>query len=76
MEETFTPTPTETPTLTPTATATATPQYFVEVTTEAGEPARIMREVYPADLLIIVLLFAILVSMWLMYITIRWRGGR
>lgn len=76
--ETETPTPTSTPTDTPTPTATftPTPNYYVELTTPAGEPARIAREVSIADVVTIFLLFALLVSIWGMYFSNRLKGGR
>ncbi len=74
MPET-TETPTPTLTLTPSATPTATPDYYVEVTTEAGYPGRVSRDVSVADLWIIVLLIAVLVSMWLMFIVLRLGKG-
>lgn len=66
-------TPTLTITLTPSSTPTATPNFYVEVTTPAGEPARIVREASSADLWLIVLLVAILFSIWGMYIVERLR---
>jgi hypothetical protein len=76
--ETPTPTPTETPTITPTATETPTPtlEIYIEVTTEAGLGARIAREVSVGDIWISVLLFAIFVSLWVMYLLTRLRGGK
>lgn len=73
MIETATPTPTETPTLTPTPTETftPTPDYFIEMVTPAGEPARISREISIADYWIIMLLIAILISMWIMHFSNR-----
>lgn len=77
---TDTPTPTETltPSATPTATSTPTPtpDYYIEVTTRAGNDARIVRETSVADQWVILLLLAILVSMWLMYIANRLKGGK
>ena len=69
---TDTPTPTATPTETPTA--TPTPNFYIEVTTPAGEPARIERAVSGGDLVIIVLLFALLISIWGMYLSDRLGG--
>lgn len=76
--ETPTPTLTETPTITPTATEThtPTPDYYIEVTTEAGYPARVSREISVADASSLVLQFAIFVSLWAMFITIQLRGGK
>lgn len=74
-ETTETPVPTET--ATPTATYTPTPNYYVELTAEpSGVPVRIAREVSVADYWIILLLFAILVSLWLMYFANRMKGGK
>lgn len=76
--ETETPTPTLTPSVTPTATATFTPtyDYYIEATVEVtGQHVRIAREMSIADYWIIVLLVAILVSMWLMYITNKVERG-
>lgn len=75
MPETATPTETSTPTATytPSATPTATPNYYIEVTTPAGEPARIARQVSVADTVMLVLLFGILISLWLMYLVRRLR---
>ena len=69
---------TETPTatLTPSATPTPTPNYYIELPTRAGEPARIAREASAADLVIIFLLFAILLSMWLFRLTDRLKGEK
>jgi len=76
MPET-TETPEPTITLTPSPTPTATPNYYVEVTAEpSGVPARIGREMSIGDYWIILLLFAILLSMWLMYVANRLKGGR
>lgn len=60
--------PTATLTLTPTVTPTATPNYYVEMTTPGGEPARLVREITIGDYWIILLLFAVLVSMWSMWL--------
>jgi len=71
-ESSITPTPTTTataPTVTPTA--TPTPNYYVELVTPGGEPARLVRETRPAQLMTNILLFALLVSSWLMYIVNR-----
>lgn len=74
-ETTETVEPTITPT--PTATPTATPNYYVEVTVEpSGAPARVGREMSVADYWIILLLFAILFSMWLMYVAYRLKERR
>lgn len=72
--ETETPTPTITPT--PTATATPTPNYYVEMLTPAGEPARMVREVRPGEQMTNTLLFALLVSIWLQYIVKRLIGEK
>lgn len=75
--ETETPTPTPTITLTPSETPTATPNVYVEMTVEpSGEYARVGREMSIADYWIILLLVAILVSLWSMYMIERFRGGR
>jgi hypothetical protein len=79
--ETETPTPTETLeptlTLTPTNTPTPTPNFYWEMTAEpSGLPARVAREMSPADYTQILLLVAILVSLWIFYIVGRWREGR
>lgn len=79
--ETETPTPTATLeptlTLTPTNTPTPTPNFYVEMTAEpSGLPARVGREMSIADYSVILLLVAILVSLWAMYIIDRLRGGR
>lgn len=76
--ETFTPTATNTPTETPTPTATYTPTfvYWVELTTPAGDPARLVREVSTGDYLVILLLFAILLSLWVFWIADRLKGGK
>lgn len=72
MIETETPTPTltltPTQTSTPTATFTPTLDYYVEMTTEAGEPARLLREVTVADTTSITLQAAILLSIWVMWL--------
>jgi hypothetical protein len=68
MTPTLTATPTPTITLTPTATYTPTPQFFIEVTTPAGEAARIERAATGGDIVIILLLFALLASLWAMYL--------
>lgn len=72
--ETETPTPTATPTETPTPTPTL--NYYVELETPGGEAARVSREINVADLTMILLLLAILVSVWLMYFSIRLKGGK
>lgn len=72
--ETETPTPTPTPTETATATATFTPtnDYYIEATVEVtGQHARIAREMSIGDYWIIMILLAILISMWLMYIVTK-----
>lgn len=76
--ETETPTPTATlePTITPTPTETATPtpDYWVEMTAEpSGAPARIGREATIVDYSVLLVLVAILVSMWAMYFADRLR---
>lgn len=72
--ETETPTPTVT--ATPTVTPTATPEIWIEVTTEAGYAARIGREVTIGDYSITFLLILILVSIWVMFIVNRLKGGK
>lgn len=77
--ETPTPTPTWTPTLTltPTNTPTPTPNIYFEMTAEpSGLPARVAREMSPSDYTQILLLFAILVSLWIFFIVHRLKGGR
>lgn len=77
--ETPTPTSTDTPTVTPTPTSTftPTPNVYIEVTLEAGYyPARIAREATAGDLVNSTLLFAILVSLWVMFFIWRWKGGK
>jgi hypothetical protein len=79
--ETETPTPTFTPeptlTLTPSATPTATPNFYIEMTMEVeGDYARVSRDVSIADYWIILLLIAILLSMWVMYIATRLKGEK
>jgi len=79
--ETPTPTPTLTPTITPTPTLTPTPtpQYFYEATTEADSlPVRFERTVTMGDYAVILLLVAVLLSMWVMFLLIRLRpkGGK
>ncbi len=77
METTETPTPVPSETPTPTATYTPTANYYVEMTAEpSGVPVRVAREVSVADYWMILLLTAILLSMWLMYGANRLRGGR
>jgi hypothetical protein len=73
--ETLTPTPTYTPTDTPTPTPTftPTPNFYVEMVTAEGNPARLVREASVADMAIILLLVALLVSIWVMYIQNRLR---
>jgi len=76
--ETETPTPTTTPTPDPTETATATftatNDYYIESTLEvSGESARVAREMSMGDYWVIMVLTAILASMWLMYIANRIR---
>lgn len=68
---------TETPTITPTpsATPTATPDYYVALTTPAGEDARMVREAYPDELMTVALLIALIVSVWLIFIVNRLEGG-
>lgn len=74
---TETPAPTDTPiptaTFTPSPTFTPTLNFYIEVTTPAGEAARIERTVTIADYTQIVLLFAILISLWVMFIVQRFR---
>ena len=76
--ETPTPTPTDTPTITPTATATytPTPNIYIEVTMEAGYPARIAREATAGDLMMSSLLFAIFISLWVMFFIWRRKAGK
>lgn len=70
-------TPTIEPTATPTATVTPTPtftpvptlNYYVEMVTPDGEPARLAREISMGEYLTILLLLAILVSMWSMFLS-------
>lgn len=78
MDETETPTPTPTETPTPTATFTPTPSFYIEVTLEPGIHARIARETSVADYGVILVLVAILISMWVMFLAYRLggRGGR
>lgn len=64
----MTPTPTDTPTPTPTPTPTATANYYLEMLTPAGEGARVDRTLRLDEFTIILLLFAVLVSIWLMYL--------
>jgi hypothetical protein len=73
MTDTPTPTPTETPSGTPEATSEATPtvDYSIIVTADDGLPARVVREASTADIYIVLLLIAILASMWLMWIVNR-----
>lgn len=71
--ETETPTPTVT--FTPTPTLTPTPDFYVTLTTPDGNPARIAREMSVADMWLILLLTAILLSMWLMWLINRAKGG-
>lgn len=66
--------PTSTATPIPTPTPTATPDFYILVQTPAGADARISREASVVDLWVLLLLFAILVSMWLMYILNRLKG--
>lgn len=76
--ETATPTTTPTPTVTPTETATATPtpNLYIESTMEvSGEYARIAREMSMGDYWQIMLMTALLVSIWLMYIVWRIEKG-
>jgi len=68
---TGTPLPSSTPTITPTPTPTPTPDYWVELITPGGEPARLVRETRPAQLMTNYLLFGLLISLWLMYIVDR-----
>lgn len=67
-------TPEPTLTLTPADTATPTPDVYVMMTTPGGNDARMVREISSGDYLIILLLFAILVSIWVMYALNRLRG--
>lgn len=67
---------TETPTPTITPTPTATPDYYVTMTTPGGEPARMVREVYPDELMTVALLVALLISIWLQYIINRLKGDK
>lgn len=80
MEPTETPTPPPTETLTPTATYTPTPNYYWEGTAEpSGVPVRVVREISASDYTIALLLFAILVSLWVMWLVTRLtsqKGGR
>jgi hypothetical protein len=69
--ETPTATPTETPT--PTATFTPTPDYYIELVTPGGEPARVSREMSIADYWIVMLLIAILISMWVIHFSNRFK---
>lgn len=70
MTDTPTPTPTATPTPAP------TPNYYVELTTPYGQGARIVREVTVSEFTIILLLLALLISIWVMYLSRRLKGGR
>lgn len=60
----MTPTPTFTPTPTVTPTPSATPEYYVLMWTPAGEGARIVLEMNMGDYWIILLLTAIVLSLW------------
>lgn len=63
-EVTEVPSPEPTPTL----------NYYVELVTPAGEPARIERSISAGDLAIIFLLAVLLVSVWGMYVSHRLGG--
>lgn len=67
------PSPTFTLTLTPSATPTATPDYYLVMTTPEGAPARIAREGTIFDVVIVLMLFAIFLSMWAMWFNLRMR---
>lgn len=67
-------TPEPTPEVTATMTPVPTLNYYVEMTTPDGEPARMVREVSTGDYLVILLLFALLVSIWLMWFLDRLKG--
>jgi len=56
------------------ATEAPTVDYWIEVTTPAGEPARIAREASIVDLMVVVLLLSIVLSMWAMYSMERLRS--
>jgi hypothetical protein len=71
---TDTPVPTETPT--PTPTYTPTPNFFIEMVTPGGEAARLERTVTVADYAVILLLLAILISLWSMYVMNLLRGDK
>jgi hypothetical protein len=72
----ITDTPEPTATFTPSPTPEPTPNYYVELTTPAGEPARIARELSVADYVIVLILLAILVSMWAQFILRRLKGDK
>lgn len=76
MDPTETPTETLEPTITPTPTETftPTPNVWVEMTAEpSGLSARIGREATIVDYSILLVLIAILVSIWAMYFAQRLR---
>ena len=59
-----------------TMTPTPTLDYYVEMTTPGGAPAHVEVGTSVADYWIILLLFAILFSIWLMYILNRLKEGK
>lgn len=76
MPDTATPTPTETATPTATPTPSPTPNLYIAMTTPAGEGAYALREVRVTEIVIILLLVALLVSIWGMYLSERLRSGQ
>lgn len=75
--ETATPTPTET--LTPTPTYTPTLVYYTETALSEGNGARFAREVTAGDFTIVILLAAILFTLWgmMLYQWLRtWKAER
>ncbi len=63
-----------TPEITPEATLAATPDFYIELVTPSGEPARIERLMTAGDLAIVFLLIVLLVSVWGFYLSPR--GGK